>query len=157
MTRIFYKGAHCVFLTYDITRDETFVSLLDWLKEIKQHAAEDVRVYLVGNKSELEEQREISFDRAVDFAKTHGIHKCFETSAKTGACVEDVFTCASKELFQQLLREQEQAEKAAQATATAGSGAKTTAGAKSAAGSGTVKLQGGGGVVKKEKKKGGCC
>ena len=88
-----------MFLTYDITRDETFVSLLDWLKEIKQHAAEDVRIYLVGNKSELEEQREISFDRAVDFAKTHGIHKCFETSAKTGSCVEEVFTCAGKELF----------------------------------------------------------
>ena len=55
MTRIFYRGAQCVFLTYDITRDETFVSLSEWLKEIKQHAAEDVRIFLVGNKSEMEE------------------------------------------------------------------------------------------------------
>ena len=55
MTRIFYRGAHCVFLTYDITRDETFVSLAEWLKEIKQHAAEDVRIFLVGNKSEMTE------------------------------------------------------------------------------------------------------
>ena len=55
VTRIFYRGAHCVFLTYDITRDETFVSLAEWLKEIKQHAAEDVRIYLVGNKSEMSE------------------------------------------------------------------------------------------------------
>lgn len=35
VTRIFYRGAHCVFLTYDVTREETFVNLLDWLKEIK--------------------------------------------------------------------------------------------------------------------------
>ena len=34
VTRIFYRGAHCVFLTYDITRDETFANLVDWLKEI---------------------------------------------------------------------------------------------------------------------------
>ena len=55
MTRIFYRGAHCVFLTYDITRDETFVSLSEWLKEIKQHAAEDVLIYMVGNKAELDD------------------------------------------------------------------------------------------------------
>ena len=41
-------------------------------------------MYLIGNKSELEDQREITFDRAVEFAKSQGIHKCFETSARTG-------------------------------------------------------------------------
>ena len=99
MTRIFYRGAHCVFLTYDITRDETFANLVDWLKEIQQHAAEDVKIYLIGNKSEMEDQREVQFDRAIDFAKAHNIHKVFETSAKTGFNVEDVFSCAGKELF----------------------------------------------------------
>ncbi len=34
VTRIFYRGAHCVFLTYDCTRDETFANLIEWLKEI---------------------------------------------------------------------------------------------------------------------------
>lgn len=34
VTRIFYRGAHCVFLTYDVTRDETFANLAEWLKEI---------------------------------------------------------------------------------------------------------------------------
>ena len=60
VTRIFYRGAHCVFLTYDVTREETFANLGDWLKEIKQHASEDVRVYLIGNKAEMEEQREVT-------------------------------------------------------------------------------------------------
>ena len=105
MTRIFYRGAHCVFLTYDITRDETFENLRGWLKEIKQHATEDVRIYLIGNKSELESGREVQFDRAVEFAKQNGIHKCFETSAKTGQNVEEVFSCAGKELFNQVVRE----------------------------------------------------
>jgi GTPase SAR1 family protein len=39
---------------YDITREETFLNLTEWLKEIRSHAAEDVFIYLIGNKSEIE-------------------------------------------------------------------------------------------------------
>ena len=99
MTRLFYRDAHCVFLTYDITREKIFKSLNSWKKEIKQRATEDVRIYLVGNKADMEEEREITFDRAIEYAKTNGIHKCFETSAKTGLSVEELFSCAGKNLF----------------------------------------------------------
>ena len=108
VTRIFYRGAHCVFLTYDITRDETFVNAIDWLKEIKEHASPDTLVYLIGNKAELEEEREITFDRAVEFARAHKIGKCFETSAKTGVNVEDVFSCAIKEVFKTLVASEDE-------------------------------------------------
>ena len=60
-------------MTYDITREETFLSLIDWLKEIKMHASEDARVYLIGNKAELEHEREIPYERAVEFAEQNGI------------------------------------------------------------------------------------
>ena len=63
------------------------------------HAAEDVKIYLIGNKAEIEDQREVQFDRAVEYAKMNSIHKVFETSALTGKNVEDVFSCAGKELF----------------------------------------------------------
>ena len=39
------------------------------------------------------------FERAAEFAKAHNIHKFFETSAKTGFNVEEVFTCVAKELY----------------------------------------------------------
>lgn len=84
------------------------MNLLDWLKEIKQHASEDVRVYLIGNKSEMEEQREVTFQRALEFAKEYKLHKVFETSAKTGYNVEEVFAMVAKELYLQVKREQDQ-------------------------------------------------
>lgn len=59
----------------------------------------------------MEDQREVQFDRAIEFAKSHNIHKVFETSAKTGFNVEDVFSCAGKELFQQTERESENEKK----------------------------------------------
>lgn len=88
-----------MFLTYDVTRDETFANLFEWLKEIKQHASEDVKIYLIGNKAELEDQREVTFERAVEFAKDQKIHKAMETSAKTGLNVEEVFSTVAKELY----------------------------------------------------------
>ena len=45
------------------------------------------------------EEREVTKERAIEFAITHAIHKVFETSAKTGDNVEEVFSCAAKELF----------------------------------------------------------
>jgi Ras-related protein Rab-2A len=65
MTRIFYHNANCVFLTYDITREDTFVNLLYWLKELKQFASPDITIYLIGNRNDLENYREVSRERAL--------------------------------------------------------------------------------------------
>ena len=35
----------------------------------------------------------------------NGIHKCFETSAKTGKSVEEVFSCSGKDIFAKIMRE----------------------------------------------------
>ena len=68
VTRIFYRGAHCVFLTYDITREETFNSCQEWYRELKAHAAENAMIYLIGNKSDMP-GRQVAFERAVEFAQ----------------------------------------------------------------------------------------
>ncbi|TNV76185.1 hypothetical protein FGO68_gene8329 [Halteria grandinella] len=107
ITRIFYRGAHCVFLTYDITREETFNNVGDWLKEVKQHANPDILIYLIGNFCDLEDDREISREKAIEFCRENGIEKFFETSAKTGDHVEEVFSLAARELY---LQQKEQAD-----------------------------------------------
>jgi len=53
------------------------------------------------------EEREVTKERAIEFAKLHAIHKVFEASAKTGENVEEVFSCAGKELFMQTQKEEE--------------------------------------------------
>lgn len=83
------------------------MNLAEWLKEVKQHGNEDVRIYLIGNKSEVEEDREVSYQRALEFAKLNDISMVFETSAKTGQNVEDVFSIAGKEILLQIKKEEE--------------------------------------------------
>ena len=102
-------------------------------------------MYLIGNKAELEEEREITFDRAIEFARAHKISKVFETSAKTGNNVEDVFACAIKEIHKTTVKEEEE-------VAAPTSGKKMKEG-KSSAPAGT-KLTGDGGKTEKKK---GCC
>ena len=96
---MFYRGAEAVFLTYDITSEQTFFNAQDWLEKVYENASEEVRIYLVGNKADLEEQREVQFETAVEFAMNNGIAMVFETSAKTGSNVKDVFMCVIKDVF----------------------------------------------------------
>mmetsp|Transcript_22239 Transcript_22239/g.29766 ORF Transcript_22239/g.29766 Transcript_22239/m.29766 type:complete len:148 (+) Transcript_22239:19-462(+) len=55
VTRIFYKGAHVVFLCFDLTREDTFNNLATWLNDVRAHASAEILVYLIGSKADLEE------------------------------------------------------------------------------------------------------
>ena len=55
VTRIFYKGAHVVFLCFDLTREDTFNNLRTWLNDIRAHASAEILVYLIGSKLDLVE------------------------------------------------------------------------------------------------------
>ena len=56
-------------------------------------------VYLIGNRQDEEDRREVEKETAVEFCKANKIHKFFETSALTGFNVEEVFSLAAKELY----------------------------------------------------------
>lgn len=60
ITKIFYRGAHCIFLAYDITRSETFDNLTTWYEEVIAQSEPDVILFMVGNKIDQEERREVS-------------------------------------------------------------------------------------------------
>lgn len=99
ITKIFYRGAHCIFLAYDITRLETFNNLATWYNEVMDQSEPDVILFLVGNKLDMEDKREVSLDRVEKFKREKNIHFAFETSAMTGENIEDLFIMASKILY----------------------------------------------------------
>merc|ERR1719498_1397889 len=84
ITKIFYRGAHCIFLAYDITRLETFNNLATWYNEVMDQSESSVIVFLIGNKKDMEDKREVTADRVEKFKRDRGILFSFETSAKTG-------------------------------------------------------------------------
>lgn len=99
ITKIFYRGAHCVCLCYDITRMDTFLNLETWLREVKQQSEPNVVVILIGNMKDREAHREVPREQAEAFALKYKINYYVETSAKTGENVQQVFLLAAKMLY----------------------------------------------------------
>lgn len=91
LTAQYYRRAQGIILVYDITREETFRNVVKWMRNIEDHGIEGVKVILVGNKVDLEAERQVSTRRGQKLASQHGI-KLYETSAWKDVNVTDAFT-----------------------------------------------------------------
>jgi Ras-related protein Rab-2A len=99
ITKIFYRGTHCVFLAYDTSRENTFQNALKWLNEVRQNSGSDVIVFLVGTQSDKEETRSITTEMAQEFVEKHNLDYFIETSAKSNYNIEKLFTVAAQKLY----------------------------------------------------------
>ena len=90
ITRSYYRGSICALLVYDITRRQTFDNLIRWLEDMRDNAYSKMIILLVGNKSDLKFEREVTTQEGQEFADKHNLI-FFETSAKTAANVEQAF------------------------------------------------------------------
>jgi len=90
ITTSYYRGAMGIMLVYDITNAKSFDNIAKWLRNIDEHANEDVERMILGNKCDMEDKRVISKERGDAIAREHGV-RFLETSAKTNINVEDAF------------------------------------------------------------------
>ena len=81
ITSSYFKGAHGVLVTYDITDRESFSAIYKWMGQVEQHASENIACILVGNKCDLESQRAVSSEDGRELADFYKL-KYIETSAK---------------------------------------------------------------------------
>lgn len=91
---MYYRGAAAAIVVYDITRKESFKTLQNWIKELKQLGPENIIIAVAGNKCDLEEQRVVGRAAAEEYAKniSDGYAPLFiETSAKEDKGVHDLF------------------------------------------------------------------
>ena len=98
LNKIFYRGSHCVFLCYDLTKGESFQNIDEWKREVAQNTS-DCMMYLIGNQVDNDHMREVSQDQAGEYAKENLFAFAGETSAKTGQNVEEIFVRAAKMLY----------------------------------------------------------
>ncbi|KAK4740801.1 hypothetical protein SAY87_024389 [Trapa incisa] len=90
ITSSYYRGAHGIIVVYDVTDQESFNNVKQWLSEIDRYASENVNKLLVGNKSDLSAQKVVSYETAKALADEIGI-PFMETSAKNSTNVEQAF------------------------------------------------------------------
>ena len=77
-------------VVYDISSRDTFNNVSTWIEDCKNQSPKTIFMALVGNKSDLNDKRQVSFDEGRDLAERNNM-MFFETSAKDGTNVEEIF------------------------------------------------------------------
>ncbi|KAH8850237.1 Ras-related protein Rab-8A [Schistosoma japonicum] len=90
ITTAYYRGAMGIMLVYDITNQHSFNNIKTWMQNIDEHANNDVEKMLLGNKCDVDEKRQISFQQGLQLANSHNI-LFMETSAKSNINITEAF------------------------------------------------------------------
>ena len=90
ITSGYYKGAHGAFVVYDITLKESFEAVDRWINDLRNNTDERLEIILIGNKSDLEEKRQVTKEEGEEKAKEKEV-AFMETSALNCNNIEKAF------------------------------------------------------------------
>ena len=98
ITNAYYKGAKGAFVVYDITNKNSFDNADNWLNNLRASADKKCSIILIGNKSDLEDKREVSIEQGEEKAKNSEI-AFMETSALSGDNIDKAFEMMINEAY----------------------------------------------------------
>ena len=99
----FYRNSSLAIIVYAINSKTSFDSIEMWLKELRTHSNPDAKVFLIGNKVDLENERVISKDEGEKFKENNKLNLFLEASAKSGLNAQNIFVQAAYALYQDYL------------------------------------------------------
>ena len=95
----FYKNSSLAIIVYAIDNITSFNNVDSWIKDLKQYSNPNIKIILIGNKNDLNDKRQIEFEKGNQFAKDYNLDLFFETSAKSGLNVQNILIDAAKILY----------------------------------------------------------
>ena len=95
----FYRNTSLAIMVYSINSKDSFDNIEMWLRELRTHSNPDAKVFLIGNKVDLENEREVKTEQGEAYSKANKCDLFMETSAKTGLNAQNVFIKAAKLLL----------------------------------------------------------
>ena len=101
ITKGYYSNTCCALIVYDITNQNSFDSVKQWIEDVKNYADKDTHLVLVGNKIDLKDQRKISKEDGQNLATQYGMD-FYESSALTGENINEIFEGICKFVNNQL-------------------------------------------------------
>ncbi|XP_071112352.1 ras-related protein Rab-21-like [Haliotis cracherodii] len=96
---IYYRDSNGAILVYDITDEDSFQKVKNWVKELRRMLGNDVSLCIAGNKTDLEKERHVPVADAEAYAASVGARH-FHTSAKLNKGIEEMFLDLSKGMIE---------------------------------------------------------
>ncbi|VVD02803.1 ras-related protein Rab-21-like [Leptidea sinapis] len=96
---IYYRNSNGAILVYDITDEDSFIKVKNWVKELKKMLGSEIVLVIAGNKCDLEHERSVERIEAERYAGMVGA-KHYYTSAKLNQGVEELFLDLTRELVE---------------------------------------------------------
>jgi len=103
ITSAYYRGAVGALLVYDISKRITYDNVVRWLKELRDHADQNIVIMLVGNKKDLRHMRQVQTEEAKEFCKQNKLF-FIETSALADSNVATAYETILKEIYRLISR-----------------------------------------------------
>ena len=100
----FYRNASLAIMVYAINNKDSFDNIDVWLKELKIHSNPDSKVFLIGNKIDLENERKVSREQGEEYSNQNNFSLFMESSAKTGFNAQKIFIEAARILYNNYLK-----------------------------------------------------
>ena len=91
ITRNYFNGASGAVIVYDVTSRDSMYVAQEWLRSVNENAPANCYICLVGNKTDLLEQVEVPYREGKQFADDNAFPAFFETSAKEGTGITELF------------------------------------------------------------------
>jgi len=91
VSKAYFRNAVGAILVYDITNEASFEDLSNWLGDLQALCNPNAYILLVGNKGDMDSQRQVGVQEAKDFAEQHRL-EYLETSALSGSNIRESFT-----------------------------------------------------------------
>mmetsp|Transcript_85589 Transcript_85589/g.105046 ORF Transcript_85589/g.105046 Transcript_85589/m.105046 type:complete len:211 (+) Transcript_85589:50-682(+) len=102
---IYYRDSNGAILVYDITDKTSFIKVQHWVEELRKIVGYDIILFMAANKIDLEHKRQVNKSDAMQYGLKVGA-KIFDTSAKSGTGVEQLFLELTKSLLKQARNKQ---------------------------------------------------
>ena len=101
ITAAYYKGAKGALIVYDITQKDSFENINKWMSEVRDKSTKDLKILIVGNKTDLVDERQVSTEEALSKAKELE-SPVMEASALDGSNVKAAFYDLLKEMYKEI-------------------------------------------------------
>jgi len=105
ITTQYYRRAHGVILVYDISRRHSYDNMRKWLKYVDEYANSNVKMIIVGNKCDLEGEREVSPEDGKQLATQYDV-SFYETSAYAMINIDEAFSGIAKIIYESQMVEE---------------------------------------------------